>query len=64
MTNILTTPTCTHHEWERRLAIHKGAESVVRTCIRCGKNELCWSRRGLSHTPVERDEDSRRHHKI
>jgi len=45
----VTDPTalcCLIHRWERRLESPGGAERVVRVCLRCGRKELVWSRRG------------------
>jgi hypothetical protein len=38
---------CTVHAWERRRETCRGVECVVGVCSRCGRKELCWSRRPL-----------------
>jgi hypothetical protein len=36
---------CHQHLWERYLERCDGSECVVRCCRRCGRKEICWSRR-------------------
>jgi hypothetical protein len=48
MTKTSTASGCRLHDWERLLEFHHGVECVVRSCRRCGRKELCWSRRPLS----------------
>jgi hypothetical protein len=42
---------CPNRSWERRLVVIQGMECVVRTCTRCCRTEVVWSRRGV---PPER----------
>lgn len=36
--------TCRAHVWERHLEVRNKQERVVRVCVYCGANEICWSR--------------------
>ncbi len=47
MKSVHSSQDCRDHLWDRRLEIHGGVECVVRECCRCGRRELCWSRRPL-----------------
>jgi hypothetical protein len=38
---------CQDHLWERRLEVRHRVECVVAYCLRCGRKELCWSRRPI-----------------
>jgi hypothetical protein len=47
MTVAKSVPECRDHRWERRLEVRCRIECVVACCLRCGRKELCWSRRPL-----------------
>lgn len=34
---------CAEHIWERHLEVHHNIERVVRICVHCGREELCWT---------------------
>jgi hypothetical protein len=44
---------CRDHLWERRLEVRHHVECVVAYCLRCGRMELCWSRRPVLFEEVE-----------
>jgi hypothetical protein len=45
MTTSTAPHDCHQHLWERHLEHLGGTECVVRCCRRCGRKEICWSRR-------------------
>jgi hypothetical protein len=45
MTDVATAQECRVHAWERREEERGGVDCVVRYCPRCGRTEVCWSRR-------------------
>jgi hypothetical protein len=44
---------CQLHSWKRHLEFIDGIECVVGTCRRCGRKQLCWSRRPLRRKVAE-----------
>ena len=38
-----TATTCGKHVWERHLEVHNRLERVVRVCVQCGCQEVCWA---------------------
>jgi hypothetical protein len=44
-TPLSCNPLC--HPWDRRREVIGSVECVIRVCYRCGRKELCWSRRPL-----------------